>query len=51
MTLFQDGICYDCDIAWCFWENASWDTIRSSSGYVIDEFRVICFIFKDGVEF
>ena len=31
-TLFQDGICYDCDIAWCFWKNASWDTIRSSSG-------------------
>ena len=30
--LFHDGICHDCDIAWCFWKNASWDTIRSSSG-------------------
>ena len=30
-TLFHDGICYDCDIARCFWKNASWDTIRSSS--------------------
>ena len=32
-TLFHDGICHDCDIAWCFWKNALWDTIRSSSNY------------------
>ena len=31
-TLFHDRICHDCDIAWCFWKNASWDTIHSSSG-------------------
>ena len=30
-TLFHGGICNDCDVAWCFWKNASWDTIRSSS--------------------
>ena len=30
-TLFHDETCHDCDIAWCFWKNASWDTIRSSS--------------------
>ena len=30
-TLFHDGICHDCGIAWCFWKNASWDIIRSSS--------------------
>ena len=26
--LFHDVICHDCDIAWCFWKDASWDTIR-----------------------
>ena len=30
-TLFHDRICHDCDIARCFWKNASWDTIQSSS--------------------
>ena len=30
-TLFYDGICHDYDIAWYFWKNAPWDTIRSSS--------------------
>ena len=31
MTFFHDGICHVCDIGWCFWKNASWDTIQSSS--------------------
>ena len=30
-TLFHDGICHDCDIAWCFRKNVSWDTIIPSS--------------------
>ena len=29
--LFHDETCHDCDIVWCFWKNASWDTIWSSS--------------------
>ena len=29
--LFHDGICHVCDIGWCFWKNASWDTIQSLS--------------------
>ena len=31
MTLIHNGKCHDCDIAWCFWKNAWWDTIWSLS--------------------
>ena len=44
MTLFQDGFCYDCDIAWCFWKNASWDTIRSSSDCILCIFVFLQFL-------
>ena len=30
-TLFHDGICHE-----FFWKNASWDTIRSSSGFPLN---------------